>query len=100
MTTLYSGGDTYLLETNEIDDVIVKADAYMMPLPQLSAKSPMKSTEELWTPTARWDRVYEDHVLKGILLKDCRIWSTIVCIHIDVERRLLKYKIWRAMHLC
>lgn len=67
----------YLLETYAMDYIIAKTDAHMMLFKQPLSKSPTGYAGAHWNKAIRCNRLYDDYVLKRILLRDYRIDPTL-----------------------
>lgn len=52
-----------------------------MHLTQLSNKTLKKNSKAVWSQEVQWYRVFDENVLKGILLNDYRNQSAMLCFH-------------------
>lgn len=79
------------METYAPNNATLEKDADMMLFNQPSNKLRMEYTEALRNKVLRFDRVYDENVMKGIFRKVYRNPSAIVCVHIGVLKTSLHY---------
>lgn len=97
---LYREAVKELLETHATDDIIAETSANMLQFTQLSNKAPKKNVGALRDKAFRCNMVYNEYVLKVILIVGLSESIHHSMHSFGVQKTTLQYMICRATQLC